>query len=384
VQTTITPPNRQPPAAAAMRVPLLDLEPQTRLVRDGFLADAALLCDTGAFTNGPVVKAFEAAFAAWVGTPQCVGVASGLDALRLGLLAADLEPGSEVIVPANTFVATVEAISQAGLTPRLVDADEADYTINTEACAAAVTTRTAAVMVVHLYGQMADMRRVGALTSRAGIRLFEDACQAHGATRDGLHAGATSDAAAFSFYPGKNLGAFGDAGALVTGSEAIADRVRALREHGQHAKYQHDYQGYTARLDALQAAVLLRKLAFVDQWTAQRRHAAGYYQQALAGVGDLVLPRVAEGSQPVWHLYVVRTADPDRLCRVLAERGVATGRHYPVAVHMTGAYRQLGYQQGSFPVAERLAREVVSLPLYPGISDAQLELVVTAVRSVFS
>jgi dTDP-4-amino-4,6-dideoxygalactose transaminase len=333
-----------------------------------------------AFINGSVCITFEEAFGVWVGAAHAVGVASGTDALRLGLLAYGLEPGSEVICPANTFVATVEAIRQAGLTPRLVDVRDDDYTIDLDAAESVVGPRTSALMLVHLYGQMADTRTAMRIAERHGLHVFEDACQAHGAVRDGVRAGAALDGAAFSFYPGKNLGAFGDAGAWCTNDPDAARVIRALREHGQYAKYHHAIEGYTARLDAFQAVVLLHKLRFVDQWTRERRAAAAYYDEALADVDGVVLPHVPDGSDPVWHLYVIRTADPDALCAALSARGIATGRHYPIPVHQTEAYRHLG-RQGAFQVTERLARETVSLPMFPGIAGAQLDAVCDAVRS---
>jgi dTDP-4-amino-4,6-dideoxygalactose transaminase len=364
----------------ALSVPFLDLTPQTRAVRDQALADIAALCDANAFINGPVCATFEEAFGVWVGAAHTVGVASGTDALRLGMLGSGLAPGSEVLCPANTFVATVEAIRQAGLVPRLVDVRPDDYTLDLDAAAAAVGEHTGAIMLVHLYGQMADTHAARRIAARHGVRVFEDACQAHGATRDGVRAGAALDGAAFSFYPGKNLGAFGDAGAWCTNDADAARGVRALREHGQYTKYHHALEGYTARLDAFQAVVLLHKLRFVEHWNAERRAAATYYGEALADLEALVLPEVPAGSDPVWHLYVVRTADPDAFCAALSERGIATGRHYPIPVHQTEAYRHLG-RDGEFPVTERLAREVVSLPMFPGITEAQLEAVCDAVRS---
>jgi dTDP-4-amino-4,6-dideoxygalactose transaminase len=236
---------------------------------------------------------------------------------------------------------------------------------------------------VHLYGQMADMQALRALADRRGLAIVEDACQAHGAQRDGLRAGAGGLAAAFSFYPGKNLGAFGDAGALVTDDEELARRAIVLREHGQSAKYVHDVEGYTARLDSIQALVLLRKLALLDTWNEERRAAAAIYDAGLDGVGDLLLPPVARASDPVWHLYVVRTADPDGLALHLRERGVGTGRHYPHPPHLSPAYESLGHGPGSFPVAEALAAECLSLPIFPGIGEERLAAVVAAVADYF-
>src|SRR5919204_2113742 len=274
-------------AALRTRVPFVDLAPMTDAVREGVLDDVAKLLDTGHFVNGPAVEQFERELARFCGTACAVGVASGLDALRLALLALELEPGVEVIVPANTFIATVEAVVQAGMRPVLVDVDEGDYTLGVDAAAAAVGPRTRVLLPVHLYGQMADMRGLVEVARRYDLAIVEDACQAHGAARDGVHSGRAGHAAAFSFYPAKNLGAFGDAGALVTNDPSIAAAMRSLREHGQRAKYRHDRLGYTARLDTLQAIVLLHKLPLLPRWNEERRAAASFYTEALAGIGDL-------------------------------------------------------------------------------------------------
>jgi dTDP-4-amino-4,6-dideoxygalactose transaminase len=365
-------------------VPFLDLGAAHEELRAEILADVAELIDSSAFTNGPAVAAFERAFADYCGTSECVGLASGLDALRLALLAAGLEPGDEVVVPAMTFVATLEAVTQAGGVPVVVDVREDDYGLDAEAAAAAVGARTRALLPVHLYGQLADVAALRSLADERSLFLLEDACQAHGATRDAIGAGAAGAAAAFSFYPGKNLGAMGDAGALVTNDAHTADVVRALREHGQRRKYHHDLEGYTARLDTIQALVLLRKLPLLDAANEGRRAAARAYAERLAGIGDLLLPQVARGSSPVWHLYVVRTADPDGLAAHLRARGIATGRHYPQPPHLTDAYRRLGYAAGDFPVAEALARECLSLPLFPSLTEEQVERVVAAVAEYFN
>ena len=310
-------------------------------------------------------------------------MSSGLDALRIALLSAGIEQGDEVIVPANTFVATFEAVTQAGGVPVPADISEDDYNIDVSAAEAAVTSRTRFLVPVHLYGSMADMRALSALAERHGLKLVEDACQAHGAERDGLRAGAIGKAGAFSFYPGKNLGAMGDAGALVTDDEWIASEARALREHGQIAKYEHAVEGYTARLDTLQALVLLRKLPLLDGWNEQRRRVAQFYTEHLSGIGDLRLPSVRPGRTSVWHLYVVRTSDPEGLAAFLASRDIGTGRHYPQPAHLAPAYEWLGYEHGAFPVAERLSSEVVSLPIFPGISEEQLHSVVTSIDDFF-
>lgn len=370
------------PAAAA--VPFVDLRASHEPLKAELLEALEDVIDRGAFVNGPEVAEFERAFAGYCAAPHCVGMASGLDALRLALLAAGVEARDEVVVPANTFVATVEAVTQAGAAPVLVDASEADHNIDVQACEAALTSRTRYVLPVHLYGQLADVRALAALAARRGVELIEDACQAQGAERDGIRAGTAGRAAAFSFYPAKNLGAFGDAGALVTADEALAERARALREHGQTAKYRHEVEGYTARLDTIQAVVLLRKLPLLDGWNEQRAAAAAFYSDALDGVGDLRLPPVPAGSEPVWHLYVVRSRRREALAASLGERGIATGRHYPEPVHLTGAYRSLGHGRGAFPVAEALAEEALSLPIFPGITEAQLEATADAVRAFFA
>jgi dTDP-4-amino-4,6-dideoxygalactose transaminase len=288
-----------------------------------------------------------------------------------------------VIAPANTFVATIEAITQAGGRPVLVDVDEDDHGIDVDAVDAAVTPETAVVVPVHLYGQLADMASLGDLVGRRRLALVEDACQAHGASRDGIRPGQRSTAAAFSFYPAKNLGALGDAGACVTQDENLARQVRSLREHGQERKYEHDREGWTARLDTVHAIALLHRLPRLDDANRQRATAASIYSEQLRDVGDLRLPAVAPDSHHAWHLYVVRTADPAGLASFMAKRGVASGRHYPHPVHLSRSYAHLGHRPGEFPVSERLAREVLSLPLFPGITEPQLGRVITAVRDYF-
>lgn len=366
-----------------LRVPFLDLGPMHDSLKSEIVLEIADLIDEGAFTNGRQVGEFEDAFASYCGTASCVGMASGLDALRLGLLAGGLRPGDEVVVPAQTFIATFEAVSQAGGLPVPADVSDADYGLDPDAVAAAVTERTRVILPVHLFGQMADLRTLARVAERHGLWLLEDACQAHGATRDGIRAGAGGRAAAFSFYPGKNLGAFGDAGALVTGDAGLDARARALREHGQLRKHDHEASGYTARLDTIQALALSRKLSLLEAWNADRRQAAERYAEALQGVGDLRLPPVPSGSEPVWHVYVVRTSDPGALAEFLAGRNIATARHYPLPPHLTPAYASLGRGEGAFPVAEALAREALSLPVYPGISAEQQAWVTDSIADYF-
>jgi len=367
----------------AISVPFLDLGRMHAPIRDDVLAELGELIDSNAFINGPQVKAFEADFAAYTGASRCVGMSSGLDALRLGLLASGLERGDEVIVPADTFAATFEAVTQAGGVPVPADASDEDYNLDPRAVEAAVSERTRFVMPVHLYGQLTDMKALSAVAEKARIEIVEDACQAHGAVRDGVRSGDLGRWAAFSFYPGKNLGAMGDAGALTTDDDAIADTLVALREHGQRAKYHHELDGYTARLDTMQAIVLRHKLPSLDEWNDQRREVARHYTERLADVGDLVLPNVPEGSEPVWHLYVVQTEAPDQLAEFLRARGIGTGRHYPEPPHLSKAFSGLGYREGQFPVSERLAARCLSLPIFPGMTTDQVEAVVAAIGSFF-
>ena len=370
-------------SATRARVPFVDLGPSHAPLAQSILADFGRLIETNAYANGPAVAEFERAFAAYVGVDYSVGVASGLDAIRLALQALDVGRGDEVIVPAATFVATFAAVTQVGATPVPVDVSERDYGLDPAAAEAAVTPRTRALLPVHLYGQLADLAAVEPLAGGRGLALVEDSAQAHGARRDGRAAGSSGDAAAFSFYPGKNLGAMGDAGAVTTRSEALARRVRALREHGEVEKYRSAEVGWTSRLDTIQALVLLRKLPHLDEWNTVRRAAAADYLDRLDGVGDLRLPPLAPGSTPVWHLFVVRTADPAGLADFLRDRGVATGRHYPEPPHLSRAYAALGHRPGAFPVTEALSRECLSLPLFPGISEEQIDAVVAAIGDYF-
>ncbi len=370
--------------ARGVAVPFVDLRPATDAIRRDLLGDIEELLDTGSFINGPAVESFEREFARACGRQFAVGTANGLDALTIALETYGLEEGDEVIVPAMTFVATFEAVVRAGGRPVAVDVREDDLGLDPAATSAAVGRRTRALLPVHLHGQMADVRALGALAARHGLELLEDACQAHGAQRDGVTACAAGQAAAFSFYPSKNLGAMGDAGVLVLDDEAATAKARALREHGETRPYRSDYVGLTSRLDTLQALVLLRKLPLLERWNAERREAAAFYADALAGVGDLRLPTTVPGATHVWHVYAVRTAEPAALGDFLARRGIGTKRHYPEAPPHSTAFAYLGHRPGAFPVAEAVARETISLPLFAGITEAQLHAVVEAIREFFA
>jgi dTDP-4-amino-4,6-dideoxygalactose transaminase len=368
----VAPPTQTRPPGR-LKVPFVDLGPAHNSVKTRVLERIAAIIERGDFTNGAAVAEFEERFSEYTGRQACVGVSSGLDALRLALVASGLEPGAGVVVPAATFAATFEAVVQAEGRPVVVDVSDNDYTLDLHSLQS--DSRYTHVVPVHLYGQMNDMRELARLAATRELQIVEDACQAHGAQRDDVRPGDVSAAAAFSFYPAKNLGAMGDAGALITDNADLAEHVRALRQHGETSKYHHELIGYTARLDTIQAAILVEKLPLLDEWNELRRAAVGYYTEALAAAGGLRLPAEAPGSRSAWHLFVIRVERPDELAEYLAARGIQTGRHYPEPPHLAPAYRGLGYAPGDFPVAEALSREALSLPLFPGITEEQLEWV---------
>jgi dTDP-4-amino-4,6-dideoxygalactose transaminase len=352
-------------------IPLVDLAAQHRLVADEVAAGWAQVLDRTAFVNGPQVAAFEREYAAYLGVRHCVGVASGTDALELALRAAGVGAGAECVLPANTFVATAEAVVRAGATPVLVDCEPDTGLIDPDAVAAAVGPSTRAVLPVHLYGQAAAVERIRAVAGDAV--LVEDAAQSQGALRHGVPAGSLGDIAATSFYPGKNLGAYGDAGAVLTDDDELAESVRLLRDHGSPRRYEHVVLGFNSRLDTLQAVVLSAKLRRLDGWNDDRRKAAERYHDLLSAVAGVQLPVVAEGNDPVWHLYPVLVPERDRVLGVLHEAGIGAGIHYPTPIHLTGTFARLG---GSYPNAEHRARHQLSLPIFPEITAAQQERVV--------
>jgi dTDP-4-amino-4,6-dideoxygalactose transaminase len=328
----------------------------------------------GDFILGADVVAFEEEFARFSGAAHCVGVANGTDALELALRARGVGPGDEVVLPANTFVATAEAVSRTGARPVLVDCDPEHLLVDPDRVGAAVTGRTRAVVAVHLYGQMAPVDGLREVVP-AGVDIIEDAAQSQGATRHGQGSGSVGAVAATSFYPGKNLGAYGDAGAVLTSDEATAATVRALRAHGGTRKYVHDQVGMNSRLDTLQAVVLRAKLRRLAGWNEQRREAARRYALLLGGRDDVVLPTVRAGNEHVWHLYVVRVPDRDAVLAHLSAAGIGAGIHYPQPIHLLGAYQDLGDGPGAYPVAEAAAGMLLSLPLFPGITADQQERV---------
>ncbi|MDR7160372.1 DegT/DnrJ/EryC1/StrS family aminotransferase [Arthrobacter sp. BE255] len=361
-------------------VPLVDLAAQQADVHDEVMAELADVFTSASFIGGPVVARFEAAYAAFLGASHCVGVANGTDALELALRGAGVGPGDEVILPVNTFIATAEAASRIGAVPVPVDVDPQYLLIDPEAAAAAVTPRTRAIVPVHLFGQTAFVERLIPVASACGAVIVEDAAQSQGATRFGRSAGTLGLAAGTSFYPGKNLGAAGDAGAVVTSDGEVAARVRMLSSHGSLQKYVHDAVGFNSRLDAVQAVVLKAKLAKLPVWNALRRAAAERYSELLSDVPGLELPREAPGNTDVWHLYVVRVPERDALLSALHAAGIQAGVHYPVPLHLSGAYAARGFTLGSFPVAEAAAGRILSLPLFPHITAVQQEMVAEALR----
>jgi dTDP-4-amino-4,6-dideoxygalactose transaminase len=368
----------------AERLPLVDLGWQRDEVAAEVEAGFADVLARTAFVGGPHVAAFEDAFAAYCGAGACVGVANGTDALELALRAVGVTPGTECVLPANTFVATAEAVARAGGRPVLVDIDPATFLIDAPAAAAAIGERTAAVVPVHLYGRTVDVTPLRAAADRHGARIVEDAAQAHGARLGDHRAGALGHVGATSFYPGKNLGAYGDGGAVVTDDAELADRVRLLRSHGERQRYRHEVVGTNSRLDALQAVVLAAKLRRLDGWNGLRRAAALRYDELLECVAGVVAPHHPPGEQHVWHLYVVRVprAERDRIVDGLHAAGIEAGIHYPAPVHLTPAFGHLGHGPGSFPHAERAAAEILSLPLFPGITAAQQERVVATLAGL--
>jgi dTDP-4-amino-4,6-dideoxygalactose transaminase len=366
-----------------MPVPFVDLQAQYRAIKAEIDAALQRVLDTSAFILGREVEAFERAFAEYVGARECVGVSNGTAALHLALAACGVGAGDEVIVPANTFFATPEAVSAAGATPVFVDCDPVTYNLDPAKMERAVSERTRAVIPVHLYGQPADLDAVSEVAGRHGLTVIEDAAQAHGALYKGRRVGALARAGCFSFYPGKNLGAYGEGGAVVTDDPEVARRVRLLRDHGSLVKYRHEIVGYNSRLEGIQAAVLGVKLKHLDGWNAlRRRHAARYRELlgALEEAGALSLPREADYAEHVYHLFVVQTSARDSMQRFLAGAGVQTGVHYPAPPHLQPAYAALGHREGDFPEAERQSRRVLSLPMFAELTERQLAYVAHAVE----
>jgi dTDP-4-amino-4,6-dideoxygalactose transaminase len=358
-----------------VKVPFLDLKAQYNSIRGEINAAIQEVLDSTAFAGGPYVAKFEEQFAAYCGTKYAVGVGNGTDALWLVMLAKGIGPGDEVITVPNTFIATAEAVSLCGAKPVFVDVDSRTYTMDPACLKRAITAKTRAIIPVHLFGQTADMDPILAIAREHGLMVIEDACQAHGALYKGRMAGSMGLAGCFSFYPGKNLGAYGEAGAVVTDDQELAAKIKVLREHGQPKKYIHSVIGWNARMDGIQGAILSVKLRHLPAANEARRAHARQYGEHLAGVAGIVLPVEMPVAKHVYHIYAIRSRKRDELISRLAARDIACGIHYPVPLHLQEAYASLGLPRGSYPVAEESAQEFVSLPMYPELSIEQIAYV---------
>jgi dTDP-4-amino-4,6-dideoxygalactose transaminase len=365
-----------------MHVPFLDLKEQYQTIRGEITEAVQRVLDSGQYILGPEVQSFEASFAAAHKAPHAITVNNGTSALHIALWALDIGRGDEVILPVNTFIATAEAVMLTGATPVFVDHDEY-YNLDVEQLASRIRRKTKAVTAVHLYGQPARMDAISEITKKHKIHLIEDAAQAHLATFGGKSIGSWGDATGFSFYPGKNLGAYGEGGATITHSDELNTRIRLLRDHGSQSKYNHVVSGHNYRLEALQAAILNIKLKYLPQWTSSRRANAVRYSELLSDCSGIELPKEHPSASAVYHLYVIQADDRDALREDLDTKGISTGLHYPVPLHLQQAFKDLGYREGQFPNAERSAKRIVSLPMYPELQDEQIEYVAQSIREFY-
>ncbi len=364
-----------------MNVPFLDLKTQNSSLKQEILADWERILENASFIGGEYVERFEEDFAQACNTSHCVGVGSGTDALRFIFIALGLEPGDEVITVPNTFIATTEAISQAGGKAVFVDVDSATYNIDPSKIESAITPRTKGIVPVHLYGCPADMDALHVIAQKHNLWVVEDACQAHLAEYKGKRAGSLANAAAFSFYPGKNLGGCGEGGAVTTNDKGLSNKIQMLRDHGQSKKYHHEVEGYNGRLDALQAAALTVKLRHLPAWTAARRRHATQYREYLSSLDNIVLPFEPEYAKHVYHLFVILINNRDLVLEQLQEKGITAGLHYPVPLHLQKAYSHGNQPSGSFPVTEGCAERLLSLPMYAELSDEQINYVCTELKN---
>ncbi len=364
-------------------IPLVDLKAQYQSIKPEIETAIRRVLDHAQFIQGPEVESFEAVFAAACGAPYAVGVASGTAALHLTLSAWGIGPGDEVITTPHTFIATAEVICEVGARPVFVDIDPITYNINPHKIEEAITDCTRVLMPVHLYGQPADMPAIMKIARRHHLRVIEDAAQAHGATYNNQHVGLWGEAGAFSFYPAKNIGAYGDAGMVITRDAALAEHLQMIRNHGRKEKYVHTRHGFAARLDALQAAILAVKLAWLETWVARRRQIAGIYRDRLVDL-PLTLPRELNRVRHVYHQFVIRADRRDALKTYLKDHGVGTGIHYPIPLHLQPALQHLGYQKGSFPVTEAVVDTILSLPIYPELTSEQIDTIVAAIRGFYT
>lgn len=367
-----------------MKVPFIDLKTQYEMIVDEISVATKEVFDLTSFAGGPLVERFEKGFATFCQSQYAVGVGSGTEALWLTLLALGVGQGDEVVTVPNTFIATAEAISFCGATPVFVDINEDTYTMDPALLQTAITPRTKAIIPVHLFGQMADMDPIMQIANNYGLFVVEDACQAHGAEYKGRPAGSIGHAGCFSFYPGKNLGAYGEAGAVVTNNFELATKIRMLRDHGQLKKYHHPMIGWNARMDGLQAAVLRVKLTHLHDWNDARRRNASLYHEHLRNVCQVICPTEAPYAKHVYHIYAIRVQDRDRLIGELARRDIHCGVHYPVPVHLQEAYCFLGLRRGTFPISELISDQLLSLPMFPELTPLQIERVVTEIRNLLS
>jgi dTDP-4-amino-4,6-dideoxygalactose transaminase len=367
-----------------MKVPFLDLNAHHQPIREQLDAAIRDVIDSSAFAGGPFVAAFEKDFAKYCGSNFCVGVGNGTDALWLALLALGVEPGDDVVTVPSTFMATAEAITYCGARPVFADIDEQTYTMDPALLERAITKRTKAIIPVHLFGQCADMDPILEIANKHGIPVVEDACQAHGAIYKGRKAGTLGAAGCFSFYPGKNLGALGEAGGTTTDDKDLAGKMQVYRDHGQHRKYHHSKVGWNARMDGIQGAVLSVKLKLLESSNIRRHAHAMLYDQLLGGMEEIITPSEATHNRHVYHIYAVRVKERDQLLQSLAGKGISCAIHYPIPVHLQEAYSFLGLGKGSFPVAERCADEFLSLPMFPELANEQIHAVAEGVKSCLS
>lgn len=365
-------------------IPFIDLHRQHQTLKTEIDEAISRVIGRSSFTLGSEVEAFEAAFAQYCGVKYAVGVGSGTDALFMTLKAVGINRDDEVILPANTFIATAEAISMCGAVPVFVDIDKTSYNIDSALIEEKITPKTRAIIPVHLYGQPADMDLVMTLVRQYNLHVIEDACQAHGARYKGARVGSIGDAGCFSFYPSKNLGALGDGGMVVTNNNAFAEKVRLLRNHGEVSKYNHAVKGRCSRLHGLQAAVLNVKLKHLDRWNSKRQANGLLYNNFISNVEEIVTPKLLSDRDHVFHLYVIRTAQRNEMIKALNKVGIATGIHYTVPIHLTEAYRDFSYKVGDFPVSEYLAGEILSLPMFPELTADEVKVVSMRVRDVVS
>lgn len=366
-----------------MKIPFVDLKKQYESIKTEVIGGIQNVIENTAFILGPAVSDFERSFAEAHNVRHCIGLSSGTDGNHLALWGLAIGPGDEVIIPANTFIATAWGATLCGATPVFVDCDTQSYNLDPGAVEKAISPKTKAILAVHLYGQAADMDPLVTITHKHGIHLVEDAAQAHLAQYKGKKVGGIGEIASWSFYPGKNLGAYGEAGAITTNNDELAAKCRMLRDHGSSQKYHHEFLGHNYRMEGIQGAVLGVKLKYLEAWTEKRRQNAKLYHHRLEGVGDIVLPAEMPYAKHVYHHYVIQTTRRDALQKWLSSNGISTGLHYPIPLHLQKCFNHLGYHKGQFPVAEQLSERCLSLPMYPELANSQIEYVVACIKEFF-